>query len=450
MTTLALTQAAFDELRAGLAETDETAWMLTARVARGERLLLGRELRPVTADAYLERGAHALRIGSSGFVPSLKAALHDDAIPLFVHTHPSGDPRRSRADRTVDRELRDLAARRGCGGYGSLILAGPVEDPRVSGRVWLGEGRAVRIDRIRVAGPRPAVLLAAAERSRPHATLFDRQLRAFGADGQRLLGALRVGVVGAGGTGSAVVEMLARLGIGTIVCFDDDRVDESNLTRIHNSARRHVGSLKVALARRAAGACGTGTRVIGRPIKITCAAAVSELAGCDLIFGCSDDHAGRLVLSRLAYHYLVPVIDCGVTIHAESQRVEEITGRITYVAPGTPCLTCRGQVDVLVAGQQMRSTSERAALIDEGYAPGLGEPAPAVVAYTTAVAALAVNELLARLFGYGDGAPGQLLLRFGARELRRAGRGAQSGHSCTQPSQWGLGDQTPALGIVGL
>ena len=33
---------------------------------------------------------------------------------------------------------------------------------------------------------------------------------------------------------------------------------------------------------------------------------------CDVIFGCIDDHDGRLLLNRLVYFYLIPVIDMGL------------------------------------------------------------------------------------------------------------------------------------------
>ena len=42
--------------------------------------------------------------------------------------------------------------------------------------------------------------------------VFDRQVRAFGADIQELLATLRIGIVGNGGTGSPVAEQLIRLG----------------------------------------------------------------------------------------------------------------------------------------------------------------------------------------------------------------------------------------------
>ena len=42
----------------------------------------------------------------------------------------------------------------------------------------------------------------------------------------------RVGIIGLGGIGSLVAEYLARLGVGEFCLVDDDRVEESNLSRI--------------------------------------------------------------------------------------------------------------------------------------------------------------------------------------------------------------------------
>ncbi len=54
------------------------------------------------------------------------------------------------------------------------------------------------------------------------------------------------------------------------------------------------------------------------------------LVGADVVFGCTDDNAGRLRLSRLPYYYLIPVIDCGIQIHADANGViNGIFGRVT-------------------------------------------------------------------------------------------------------------------------
>src|SRR5438270_5401282 len=53
----------------------------------------------------------------------------------------------------------------------------------------------------------------------------------IGADGQAKLRGASVAVVGCGATGSSVVNLLARAGVGTIRVIDRDYVEPSNLQR---------------------------------------------------------------------------------------------------------------------------------------------------------------------------------------------------------------------------
>ena len=86
---------------------------------------------------------------------------------------------------------------------------------------------------------------------------------------------------------------------------------------------------------------------------------------------------------------------------------------------------------------------ERRRLADEGYAPALGGAEPAVVAFTTAVAAAAVNELLDRLIGYGPRPrPSETLLRWHEREISINTAAPRPGHYCDPHSGkmgWGAG-----------
>jgi molybdopterin/thiamine biosynthesis adenylyltransferase len=84
----------------------------------------------------------------------------------------------------------------------------------------------------------------------------DRQIRAFGSDGQRRLGAATAAVVGAGGIGSLLIQGLAHLGVGRLIVIDPDRVEPSNLNRLAGAtaadARDGVSKAEVA-ARAVAG-----------------------------------------------------------------------------------------------------------------------------------------------------------------------------------------------------
>ena len=56
---------------------------------------------------------------------------------------------------------------------------------------------------------------------------FDRQVLLFGAGGQARLRGLHVGVLGAGGGGSILIERLAHLGVGTITAVDPEIVERA-------------------------------------------------------------------------------------------------------------------------------------------------------------------------------------------------------------------------------
>jgi ThiF family len=56
---------------------------------------------------------------------------------------------------------------------------------------------------------------------------FDRQARVFGVESVEDLGQLRAGIVGCGGTGSAVASLLARAGVRRFLLIDADRVDDA-------------------------------------------------------------------------------------------------------------------------------------------------------------------------------------------------------------------------------
>src|SRR5581483_902719 len=66
---------------------------------------------------------------------------------------------------------------------------------------------------------------------------FDRQARVFGARTTEDLQKLRVGIVGCGGTGSAVASLLARIGVTRFGLIDVDHVDTTNLNRLVFSTR---------------------------------------------------------------------------------------------------------------------------------------------------------------------------------------------------------------------
>jgi len=445
---LAVSEALWDELCAALNDPRESAGLISAGWAEAaERFTLClNRVSWVDPGDYEERSARHLKIRSEGWMPALGEAARGDWQPVFFHTHPGAAPHPSRHDETVESQLAPTFGARAGRPYASLILGGSPEAPSFTATI---DGR--QVEAARITGDRLRFVSAADHEGRAAVgeEVFDRQVRAFGRDGQRHLAGLRAGVVGAGGTGSAVAEQLIRLGVGKVVLVDDDEVSDTNLTRIHESGAADVGDPKVAVIARAAERIGLGNEVIPVEGKITRQGPFEALLGCDVVFGCSDDNAGRAILSRLAYYYLVPVIDVGVLIGSRDGLITAIEARVTTMVPGAPCLFCRGRIDPRRMREEMQSDEELGRLAGEGYAAGLGEPDPAVIAYTTMIASLAVDELLGRLFGYAAELPAsETLIQIPPRVFRRLGGRPLAGHFCDRPNLLGRADRVPPLDLA--
>ena len=277
---------------------------------------------------------------------------------------------------------------------------------------------------------------------------FDRNVRAFGSVVQQTLGDLKIGIVGCGGTGSAVGEQLVRLGVRRFTLIDPDRLSESNVTRVYGSFEADAGQPKVEVLSRHLKKIASDVQCEVVQSMITLEPSARRLIGCDVVFGCTDDNAGRLVLSRLASFLLIPVIDCGVLLSSgPAGELMGIDARVTILSPGSACLVCRDRVDLARAGSELLTPDERKRREDEGYAPALARTEPAVVTFTTGVAAAAVSELLERLIGYGPiPRPSEILLRYHEREISTNVALPRKGHYCNSDSQkLGMGMTEPFL-----
>ena len=255
-------------------------------------------------------------------------------------------------------------------------------------------------------------------------------------------------MVGVGGTGSAVAEQLVRLGARRLALIDADDLSDSNVTRVYGSTAAQVGRRKTEVLAEHLMAIAPDLQCCLIHGLCSSLRVARSLASMDLIFGCTDDNAGRLVLSRLSSYYLVPTIDVGILLSSDAgENLTGIDGRITTLSPGSACLLCRGRVDLARAAAEMKTPEERVRLADEGYAPALAEVEPAVVAFTTMVASFAVSELLERLIGYGDSPrPSEVLLRIHDRAISTNEACPRPGHYChPDAGKLGLGDAEPFL-----
>lgn len=454
--TLVLTDPVVRALEAKADLPVETGGVLLAsrhRADNGDIRLLARTMHWVPAAAYERRAGHEMRIASEGYTAALGLAEQDCSIPLWVHTHPGGRPVRSERDERVDVLIADLfRLRSGSDHYGTVIVSPGAAGIELTGTIQSSDGRIESIARFWMVGDRWRLRQAfGCAPATSNAATFDRNVRAFGDAVQRTIGMLRIGIVGCGGTGSAVAEQLVRLGARHLLLVDADTLGPSNVTRVYGSTPRDVGRFKTEVLADSLREIAPDLSCRTIAGRCTSQPVARALAASDLLFGCTDDNAGRLVLSRLSSYYLTPVIDMGVLLSSNAGgHLAGIDGRVTVVSPGAACLVCRRRVDGARAAAEMRTPEERRRLADEGYAPALGDVEPAVVAFTTVTAAVAVSELLERLIGYGaTPRPGEILLRMHDREISTNAAAPTPNHYCHPAAgKLGRGDTEPFLDQV--
>jgi molybdopterin/thiamine biosynthesis adenylyltransferase len=216
------------------------------------------------------------------------------------------------------------------------------------------------------------------------AAIFDRGLAISGAGALYQMSRMRFGIIGISGTGSLLLELLVRAGAGTVVLFEFDSIDEPNLNRILHSRRKDVvGRIrKTARAQEVVGETGMPTNVViveGGDVRD--ASVADQLRGCDFLFGCVDREWPRLILSEVAYQYLVPLIDMGteVGLAPDGTELQSLDARVSYDVPGNPCLSCVG----LVTSEGLRleglSEDELERTIGLGYCRNIRLKAPAVM-----------------------------------------------------------------------
>lgn len=412
-----------------------------ARTARGEKLI-SHAVVPIANEDYLRREIDGLSISSRALSRISKLARYEQKSIVFAHSHPNGAAHFSdQDDREEERLIPFLQARVANRLHGTLVVTGD----HVAGRVYSSQQMPADIlvvgDRLR---------LHTAEREHTAPPIFDRQVRAFGSDVQNILSKLHVGIIGLGGTGSPIAEQLYRLGIGRLTLFDRDVFDSTNVNRVCGSALADEGTPKVDIAKRHLDYIGLGTPVRAIAEHITSEVAALELRDCDVAFGCTDKQIPRAILTQLSLKYSLPIFDLGVLIDSDAGSIRGIHGRVTVLMPGEACLFCRGRITSEAMRIEALSPSERQNQIREGYVQELDEPAPAVVAFTSAVASFAVSELLHRLTGFmgTERQSSELLIAFDQSRIRTNRVAPRETCLCADRTAWGQGDESPFLGIT--
>ena len=432
----------------GVASLDRDPWSNAPR-----RRFVSHEVIPIAPEDHVSSSARHITWLTRGLIRELSRLSAEKLILGIFHTHPGGAAVFSEQDDRNEAELfRAVANRNASEAQLVSLLFGA--DGTIAGRVWRGSGAVSPVSRILITGAHVRLQDQANIPGGDAEAIWDRQTRLFGAAFNHTIHNLRIGVIGGGGTGSAVALLLARLGAGHMALVDPDPIEMTNLNRVYGSRRAdaEAGIRKVEILAREIDLAGLETQVLTIPAWVGWDSVRNVLKSCDVIFGCTDDHDGRLLLNRLAYFYGIPLIDVGLRMRPAQPPVPyNIVARVSTALPGHSCLLCRGLINPQRASEENLARSNPAEYElrkAEAYVEGGGDPAPAVVTFTTEAAAMAVNELIQGITNFRE-RPGMTPGRFRQFELRRDRSVAPAPRAgcriCDNPKDWGRADVEPFL-----
>lgn len=379
-----------------------------------DEVLVVNEIVVIPNDECIERSAIGVRWPTDRVPPLLARAASRGGALLKIHSHPFGGDAFSPWDDASDRALFP-------GVYGWFDTSRPhasaimLPDGRITARVVTPAGEFIAIDHVTVVGREIRSWRAPFHNGNDVVAHGDRLAgadarteQAFGVATTRLLSHLSVGVIGCSGTGSWVVEMLMRLGIGGLVLVDPDVVETVNLNRIVHATRGDAasGRAKVDVLADAVRIAALGTQVESYQADVFDPAIVRRLARCDVLIGCVDAIDARDLLGRLSTYYTLPYIDVGVRLVADGHGgISHIAGSAQYLQPDGPSLMDRGlytSKQLSDVGLRRQDPQSYAAQVGSKYISGASESRPAVASVNAFYASLAVNELLQRLHPYRD------------------------------------------------
>lgn len=428
------------------------------RAGQQNHRLMVREIHPIPFEAYSNRTASSITWSTDAIARLLDIAEEQKLSVIKIHSHPTGYERFSELDDTSDYDL--LPALRGWVEadipHGSCVL---LPNGQMFGRMLWRDNVLTPISCISVIGSDIHFWHHSESVNQlPAFTVSHEQ--AFGQGTTNLLRRLSVAVVGCSGTGSPIIEQLARLGVGELVLVDNDVIEVRNINRILNSTMQdaHEKRPKVDVLAESIKSMGLDISVQTLQKDLWDREAVQTVAECDVIFGCVDTISGRYLLNTLATYYTIPYFDLGVRLEAVSDgsdkgQIREVCGTVHYLQPGLSSLISRGLVSMKqVSSERLQRTNPTAYAhqLNDGYIRGVQESKPAVISVNMFTASLAINDFLGRLHPYRE-QPNHAVayIEFSLSSLDIFTE--PEGEKCSMlQDKVGLGDIEPLLGIMEL
>lgn len=339
---------------------------------------------------------------------------------------------------------------------GALVFA----KEAVAGELWIQGYERVPLKFATIIGQRRFTLSPNPKTSVNVHKRYDRQSRLFGDIGQNLLQQIRVGIVGVGGAGSVLAELLGRLGVGEFLLVDPERAEETNLPRLIGSRNRDAGIAPWIPKAVAKFLCKPKVQLAARNIRRANPSARIELfegdfleskvaarfTDCDFLFLAADTMGARLLFNAIVHQYAIPGIQVGAKIPVDDEgNIGNVFCVSRMITPGNGCLWCNG----LISPKRLQdeaipfSTRQRYSYIDDPQVV-----APSVVTLNAIACAHAADDFLFYITGLKDKDADGTWFRWNPRSAKSGYDLPRHDLDCTEcsmisESRMGMGDSMP-------
>ena len=153
---------------------------------------------------------------------------------------------------------------------------------------------------------------------------YDRNFSTISLEEQAILARSHVAVIGLGGLGGGVCEMLARTGVGTLTLVDGDAFDMSNLNRQVLSREDNIGLPKARAAKERIFAVNSSIQVNSIQAYADETNLYDMIDGANLVVDCLDTIDTRFLLQETAQQAGLPIV---------SGAIAGVCGQVTVIFP---------------------------------------------------------------------------------------------------------------------
>ncbi|HLR34411.1 MAG TPA: HesA/MoeB/ThiF family protein [Tissierellales bacterium] len=158
---------------------------------------------------------------------------------------------------------------------------------------------------------------------------YVKNMNALSIGENKILNESKVCIVGCGGLGGYIIELLGRIGVGNLTVIDGDVFDETNLNRQVLCHTKNIGQNKAIEAKKRMELVNPLIKVTAIDKMLTAKNASTILKGHDVIVDALDNIKVRLLLQEKAKQLDIPMIHGAIA---------GFYGQVTTILPGDDIL----------------------------------------------------------------------------------------------------------------